>query len=75
MLTPEQESYVEDYYYSCLSEISCGTERGTILMMLAQFEQDEDYLACAGIKKGLDFHDMQILTQKIVQTNNQEEDD
>ena len=74
MLSEEQESYVDDYYYSCLSELTYGTSREVLISMLLQFEEDEDYLACAGIKKGLEFYDMQVLTQKIVETNNQEDE-
>ena len=69
MLSENQKNYIADYYYASLEEMSYGTTRAELVHMIVQFEQDEDYLACAGIKKAIDFSDMQLLTQTIVSVN------
>lgn len=73
MLSKTQEAYMNDYYYAALEELSLGTQRHQLIKMLVDLEEDEDYLACAGIKKAIEFYDMQLLTQTIV--NTQEEDE
>jgi len=73
-MSPENtQEYITDYYYAALEELSHGTSRAELVEMVKQFEQDEVYLACAGIKKAIEFSDMQVLTQTIVrikETNN-----
>lgn len=65
MLSKDQKEYVSDYYYASLEEMSYGTTREQILIALGQFEEAEDYLACAGIKKAIEFLDIQELTLTI----------
>ena len=72
MLSETQIAYVNDYYYASLEELSQGTTRHQLVNIIMDLEKDEDFLACAGIKKAIEFYDMQLLTQTIV---NSEEDE
>ena len=72
MLSETQIAYVNDYYYASLEELSQGTTRHQLVNILIYLEKDEDFLACAGIKKAIEFYDMQLLTQTIVNTQEDE---
>jgi hypothetical protein len=72
MLSETQTAYVNDYYYASLEELSQGTTRHQLVNILIEHEEDEDYLACAGIKKAIEFYDIQLLTQTIVNTEEDE---
>ena len=72
MLSETQIAYVNDYYYASLEELSQGTTRHQLVNILMDLEKDEDFLACAGIKKAIEFYDMQLLTQTIVNTQEDE---
>jgi hypothetical protein len=72
MLSETQTAYVNDYYYASLEELSQGTTRHQLVNILIELEEDEDYLACAGIKKAIEFYDIQSLTQTIVKTEEDE---
>ena len=72
MLSETQIAYVNDCYYASLEELSQGTTRHQLVNILMDLEKDEDFLACAGIKKAIEFYDMQLLTQTIVNTQEDE---
>ena len=72
MLSETQIAYVNDYYYASLEELSQGTTRHQLVNILIDLEKDEDFLACAGIKKAIEFYDMQLLTQTIVNSEQDE---
>ena len=72
MLSETQIAYVNDYYYASLEELSQGTTRNQLVNIIMDLEKDEDFLACAGIKKAIEFYDMQLLTQTIVNTQEDE---
>lgn len=72
MLSETQIAYVNDYYYASLEELSQGTTRHQLVNIIMDLEKDEDFLACAGIKKAIEFYDMQLLTQTIVNTQEDE---
>ena len=72
MLSETQIAYVNDYYYASLEELSQGTTRHQLVNILMDLEKDEDFLACAGIKKAIEFYDMQLLTQTIVNSEQDE---
>ena len=74
MLSKTQEAYMNDYYYAALEELSQGTQRHQLVTILVDLEEDEDYLACAGIKKAIEFYDMQLLTQTIVNKETEEDE-
>jgi len=72
MLSETQIAYVNDYYYASLEELSQGTTRHQLVNIIMDLEKDEDFLACAGIKKAIEFYDMQLLTQTIVNSEQDE---
>ncbi len=69
MLTEEQSDYVNEFYYYGLEELELGGNRKSLTTLLIEFEEIEDYLACAGIKKAIEFYDFQIMTQIITKQN------
>ena len=75
MLSETQIAYLNDYYYAALEELSEGTKRHKLVEILMEAENKEDYLACAGIKKAIEFYDMQLITQTIVNTQNKQDED
>lgn len=55
ILTREQELEVAEYCFMALEAFEDGSDIETVKRALKVYESDENYLACAGIKKAIDF--------------------
>ena len=48
---------INSYFEYTLEEIAMGIDKETLKDILLHYEEEEDYLACAGIHKGLLIYD------------------
>ena len=51
--------YIQIYYINCMKEIEAGCRIDILYEALEYHEECEMYLACAGIKKALDWYENQ----------------
>ena len=72
----EEDNYIiEMYFGNALLEIQDGLPKEVLQETLEYYEEQELYLACAGIKKALDWFDTQTFTKTMVQINEIIKDD
>ena len=72
----EEDNYIiEMYFGNALLEIQDGLPKEILQETLEYYEEQELYLACAGIKKALDWFDTQTFTKTMVQINEIIKDD
>lgn len=72
----EEDNYIiEMYFGNALLEIQDGLPKEILEETLEYYEEQELYLACAGIKKALDWFDTQTFTKTMVQINEIIKDD
>jgi hypothetical protein len=57
---------VEMYFENSILEITEGLPKEILQEALEYYEEGEHYLACAGIKKALDWYDMHTFTKVMV---------
>ena len=70
MSKSEEDNYIiEMYFGNALLEIQDGLPKEILEETLEYYEEQELYLACAGIKKALDWFDTQTFTKTMVQIN------
>ena len=74
-LSDEDQLIVDDYFEYSINELEEGIPRYVIEDVLEHYKDLEDYLACAGIKKALDWFDTQTFTKTMVQINEIIKDD
>ncbi len=76
MSKSEEDNYIiEMYFGNALLEIQDGLPKEVLQETLEYYEEQELYLACAGIKKALDWFDTQTFTKTMVQINEIIKDD
>lgn len=76
MSKSEEDNYIiEMYFGNTLLEIQDGLPKEILEETLEYYEEQELYLACAGIKKALDWFDTQTFTKTMVQINGIIKDD
>ena len=76
MSKSEEDNYIiEMYFGNALLEIQDGLPKEILEETLEYYEEQELYLACAGIKKALDWFDTQTFTKTMVQINEIIKDD
>jgi|TARA_B100000809_G_scaffold248901_1_gene279497 hypothetical protein len=76
MSKSEEDNYIiEMYFGNALLEIQDGLPKEILQETLEYYEEQELYLACAGIKKALDWFDTQTFTKTMVQINEIIKDD
>lgn len=76
MSKSEEDNYIiEMYFGNALLEIQDGLPKEILQETLEYYEEQELYLACAGIKKALDWFDTQTFTKTMVQINGIIKDD
>lgn len=76
MSKSEEDNYIiEMYFGNALLEIQDGLPKEILEETLEYYEEQELYLACAGIKKALDWFDTQTFTKTMVQINGIIKDD
>ena len=74
MSKSEEDRYIiEMYFGNALLEIQDGLPKEILEETLEYYEEQELYLACAGIKKALDWYDNITFTQVMVKINEIEE--
>ena len=56
-LSDEEQLIVDDYFEYTILEIQEGIPKYVLEDVLDHYEELEDYLPCAGIKKALDWYD------------------
>ena len=56
-LSDSDQLIVDDYFEYTLLEIQEGIPKYVLEDVLQHYEEQEDYLPCAGIKKALDWYD------------------
>lgn len=49
---------VNEYFYYTMEAIEDGVDKESLEDTLIDYEQNEEYLACAGIKKALDLYEV-----------------
>jgi hypothetical protein len=54
MLSKEDKEIIDEYYVATIEDFCSGLTVEIIEDMIYLYEEEEDYLACAGIKKALD---------------------
>jgi hypothetical protein len=76
MSKSEEDNYIIELYFgNALLEIQDGLPKEILEEALEYYEEQEFYLACAGIKKALDWFDTQTFTKTMVQINEIIKDD
>jgi len=74
MQKSEEDNYIIEMYFSnAILEIQDGLPKEILEETLEYYEEQELYLACAGIKKALDWYDNITFTQVMVKINEIEE--
>tara|TARA_R110000823_G_scaffold87369_2_gene194977 strand:+ start:3250 stop:3498 length:249 start_codon:yes stop_codon:yes gene_type:complete len=72
----EEDSYIVDLYYSgAVSEIKNGLSKEVLQETLEHLEENEMYLACAGVKKALDWYDVYAFTFRMIELDEYNKDD
>jgi len=72
----EEDSYIVDLYYSgAVSEIKNGLSKEVLQETLEYLEETEMYLACAGVKKALDWYDVYAFTFRMIELDEYNKDD
>ena len=66
ILSDEDKVTVELYFSNAIIEIQSGCPKYILEEVLDHYEEQELYLACAGIKKALDWHNVSVLTKAIL---------
>jgi len=70
MSKSEEDRYIiEMYFGNALLEIQDGLPKEILEETLEYYEESELYLACAGIKKALDWYDTHTFTKTMVKIN------
>lgn len=74
MQKSEEDNYIIEMYFSnAVLEMQDGLPKEILEETLEYYEEQELYLACAGIKKALDWYDNFTFTQVMVKINEIEE--
>ena len=74
MQKSEEDNYIIEMYFSnAILEIQDGLPKEILEETVEYYEEQELYLACAGIKKALDWYDNITFTQVMVKINEIEE--
>jgi len=68
-LSDEDKYIVELYFSNSIIEIQEGLPKFVLEEILEYYEEQEYYLACASIKKALDWHDTNTFTKTMVEIN------
>ena len=69
VLNDSDKHIMEMYFSNALNEIRDGCPKEIILETLEYYEESELYLACAGIKKALDWYDTNKFTKTMFKIN------
>jgi len=69
-LSDDDKDTVELYFSNAIIEIQEGCPKYILEEVLEHYEEQEYYLACAGIKKALDWYDMSTFTKVMVEIEN-----
>ena len=66
-LSDDDKYIIELYFSNSIIEIQEGLPKFVLEEILEYYEEQEYYLACAGIKKALDWHHMNTFTKTMVE--------
>jgi hypothetical protein len=66
-LSDEDKYIVELYFSNSIIEIQEGLPKYILEDVLEYYEEQEYYLACAGIKKALDWYEMNTFTKTMIE--------
>ncbi|MDA9908125.1 hypothetical protein N9D22_07045 [Flavobacteriaceae bacterium] len=66
-LSDDDKYIIELYFSNSIIEIQEGLPKFVLEEILEYYEEQEYYLACAGIKKALDWHDTNTFTKTMIE--------
>ena len=66
-LNDDDKDIVELYFSNSIIEIQEGLPKYILEEILEYYEEQEYYLACAGIKKALDWYDTNSFTKTMIE--------
>ena len=69
-LSDEDKDIIELYFTNAIIEIQEGCPKYVLEEVLEHYEEQEYYLACAGIKKALDWYDTSTFTRVMLEIEN-----
>lgn len=68
-LSDSQQMIVDDYFSYTILEMQEGMPKYILQEVLEHYEEMEDYLPCAGIKKALDWYDTNKYVKELYNIN------
>ena len=68
-LSDSQQMIVDDYFTYTILEMQEGMPKYILQDVLEHYEEMEDYLPCAGIKKALDWYDTNKYVKELYNIN------
>ena len=69
-LSDDDKETIELYFSNAIIEILEGCPKYVLEEVLEHYEEQEYYLACAGIKKALDWYDTSTFTRVMLEIDN-----
>ena len=69
-LSDDDKETIELYFSNAIIEIQEGCPKYVLEEVLEHYEEQEYYLACAGIKKALDWYDTITFTKVMLEIDN-----
>jgi hypothetical protein len=69
-LSDNDKETIELYFSNAIIEIQEGCPKYVLEEVLEHYEEQEYYLACAGIKKALDWYDTSTFTRVMLEIEN-----
>ena len=74
ILSDSDKEVVEKYFTSALLEVQEGLPLSILKEILEHYEENENYLACAGVNKAIKWFKMNNFTKVMVKINDIKED-
>lgn len=68
-LSDSEQMIVDDYFSYTILEMQEGMPKYILQEVLEHYEEMEDYLPCAGIKKALDWYDTNKYVKELYNIN------
>lgn len=74
-LSDDDKLIVDNYFSNALLEIQEGLPIDVLREVLEYYEENENYLACAGVNKAIKWYKMHTFTKVMVKVNEINNDD
>lgn len=65
----DNKEVIDLYFVNSLEMLQSGLDRRTAVEMLMMYEEEECYLACAGVKKAIEWYDFHMSTKLLIEIN------